>query len=328
MARKVSQRRMPTASPTRVNTAPSSPAPLSRSPINRGLATLFRMANADGGSCPKCEEKLQRSSGPGRDPNVAPPIVREVLRSPGRPLDDGVRTDMEQRFGGADFGGVRVHTDAKAADSAEAVNARAYTVGSSAVMGRGQSAQTGPLLAHELPHTPQSLASPSIPLRVAPNNHPSEVEAGRVAASVSGPSAGATPTLSRANGLFRTCAANPTEAFYRGAPNYCADTGFSGSLHPGQTCYREVPVRADYFDCPPGDQVCFDDDRNCHDSFDLVSTVESKDSDGSCNLHGYCFGGHAKDDIIPGLTDIALGPVREWYSDLDCSIRQLYGAPC
>ncbi len=276
MARKVSERRMPNAPPQRAGAAPSSAA-LSRSASNQGLSTLFRMANAAQAE--------------------APPIVHEVLRSPGRPLDAGVRNDMEHRFGGADFGNVRVHTDSKAADSAEAVNARAYTVGSDLVMGRGQTAQAvSPLLAHELAHTLQSSPTQSI--------------------------------SPRGTGLFRTCAANPSETFYSGAPNYCTDTGFSGSLHPGQRCYREVPVRSDYFDCPPGDQVCFDDDGNCHDSYDLVSTVESKDADGGCNLHGYCFGGHATDDIIPGLTDIALAPFKEWYSDLDCSIRQLYGAPC
>ncbi len=46
MARKVSHRRLPTAPLQRASAAPSSPATLSRSASNRGLATLFRMANA------------------------------------------------------------------------------------------------------------------------------------------------------------------------------------------------------------------------------------------------------------------------------------------
>jgi hypothetical protein len=65
---------------------------------------------------------------------------------------------MESRFG-HDFSGVRVHTDAKAASSARAVNALAYTVGRDIVFGAGQyapHASTGQeLLAHELAHTVQ-----------------------------------------------------------------------------------------------------------------------------------------------------------------------------
>ncbi len=47
------------------------------------------------------------------------PLVQEVLRSPGQPLDPATRAFMEPRFD-HDFGHVRMHTDAKAADSARA----------------------------------------------------------------------------------------------------------------------------------------------------------------------------------------------------------------
>jgi hypothetical protein len=66
-----------------------------------------------------------------------PPIVNEVLRSPGQPLDAAICTFMEPRFG-YDFSQVRVHTDARAAESARAVNALAYTVGRDVVFGAGQ----------------------------------------------------------------------------------------------------------------------------------------------------------------------------------------------
>src|SRR5438105_12460304 len=69
---------------------------------NGALSVLFR-ATKEEEPCPKCAGKLHRRAGPGRDPGAAPLIVYEVLRSPGRPLDDGVRADMEERFGGADF---------------------------------------------------------------------------------------------------------------------------------------------------------------------------------------------------------------------------------
>ena len=88
--------------------------------------------------------------------------MQEVLRSPGQQLDTQTRAFMEPRFG-HDFGRVRVHTDAKSAESARAVNALAYTVGSDVVFGEGQFApQTTEgqrLVAHELTHVAQQEAS-------------------------------------------------------------------------------------------------------------------------------------------------------------------------
>ncbi|ULA61577.1 MAG: hypothetical protein LZF60_340117 [Nitrospira sp.] len=88
----------------------------------------------------------------------APPSVQEVLASPGRPLDRSARNFFESRFG-HDFGQVRVHADAKAAESARSVNALAYTVGRDVVFGAGQYSphtRTGQrLLAHELAHVVQ-----------------------------------------------------------------------------------------------------------------------------------------------------------------------------
>src|SRR5436190_115935 len=57
-----------------------------------------------------------------------PPIVQEVLRSPGQPLDRETRVFVESRFG-QDFSRVRLHTDGRATDSVRLVNALAYTVG-------------------------------------------------------------------------------------------------------------------------------------------------------------------------------------------------------
>ncbi len=89
---------------------------------------------------------------------IAPPIVHDVLRSPGQPLDLKTRAFFEPRFG-HDFGNVRVHTDEKAAASARAVNALAYAVGPNVVFAAGQYApRTDPgqhLLAHELAHVCQ-----------------------------------------------------------------------------------------------------------------------------------------------------------------------------
>ena len=102
------------------------------------------------------KEQLQtKSAGQNELRGDAPPIVNEVLRSSGRPLDANTRDFMESRFG-YDFSGVRLHTDAKAAKSAQAVNANAYTVGRHIALAEGQYApQTlagRQLLAHELTH--------------------------------------------------------------------------------------------------------------------------------------------------------------------------------
>ena len=86
------------------------------------------------------------------------PLVQEVLRSPGQPLDPATRAFMEPRFD-HDFGHVRMHTDAKAADSARVVCAHAYTMGRNVVFGQNEFApathQGRELLAHELAHTIQ-----------------------------------------------------------------------------------------------------------------------------------------------------------------------------
>src|SRR5271157_4589128 len=105
------------------------------------------------------KEKRLAASSPGHNPPGAiPPIVDEVLRSPGQPLDAGTRAFMEPRFG-HDFSKVRVHTDAKAAESAQAVQAHAYTVGSDMVFGAAQyapgTAAGNSVLAHELTHVVQ-----------------------------------------------------------------------------------------------------------------------------------------------------------------------------
>lgn len=177
-----------------------------------------------GGEYAECHKKrlaLQRASlslvgrraeGEG---HIAPPIVHDVLRSPGQPLDPRTRAFMEPRLGhalsrvsirpssaeniqskltvnspddqfeqeanqvaeqaihaptlgassaeeakpGHNFRQVRIHTDARAAESARAVNALAYTVGKDIVFGAGQykpkTGEGSQLLAHELTHVLQ-----------------------------------------------------------------------------------------------------------------------------------------------------------------------------
>ena len=60
---------------------------------------------------------------------------------------------------GVDFSQVRLHTDARAADTAKSINAKAFTVGHDIAFGAGQYAPESPegqrLLAHELTHVAQ-----------------------------------------------------------------------------------------------------------------------------------------------------------------------------
>jgi hypothetical protein len=92
----------------------------------------------------------------------APPVVDAVLRSPGRALDGDSRAFFEPRFG-RDFTQVRVHDDALAACSADAVSAEAYTVGRHIVFASGRHAPRSTagraLLAHELTHVVQQSAA-------------------------------------------------------------------------------------------------------------------------------------------------------------------------
>jgi hypothetical protein len=128
--------------------------------------------------------QLQRTA-PDGGHAAAPRLVQDVLRSPGRPLEPAVLAETEDRFG-HDFSQVRIHTDARSAESARAVNARAYTVGREVVFDSGRYApgtrDGRRLLAHELTHVMQQrgvAAQPSV-LTIAPPRGPLEAEADRL----------------------------------------------------------------------------------------------------------------------------------------------------
>ncbi len=94
------------------------------------------------------------------------PALRDTHSATARPLDPSTRAFFEPRFG-HDFSRVRVHSDARAAASAQALNALAYTVGTDVVFAAGRFApQTAPgrsLLAHELAHVvQQSRSEPTV----------------------------------------------------------------------------------------------------------------------------------------------------------------------
>ncbi|HLM54878.1 MAG TPA: DUF4157 domain-containing protein [Pyrinomonadaceae bacterium] len=95
-------------------------------------------------------------------PAAAPPVVREALDAPGRPLEAGTRDFMESRFG-HDFSRVRIHDDTRADASSRALDAAAYTVGRDIVFRAGRyepgTAAGRRLIAHELTHVLQQGAA-------------------------------------------------------------------------------------------------------------------------------------------------------------------------
>ncbi len=71
------------------------------------------------------------------------------VTSPAEPMEHGLRTEMEQRFEGADFSGVLVHKGPQARESAALLDAKAYASGPHIVAG-GE--MTKKEWAHELTH--------------------------------------------------------------------------------------------------------------------------------------------------------------------------------
>ena len=144
---------------------------VSGTPITQAINGIQRKCSC-GGTCDACKDKDadEEYGRVQRMPTVAsrsvhtssalspPPLVHEVLRAPGQPLDPATRAFFEPRFG-HDFSRIRVHTDAKAAESAKSINARAYTVGHQIVFGAKWYApatdEGAKLLAHELTHVMQ-----------------------------------------------------------------------------------------------------------------------------------------------------------------------------
>jgi len=137
-----------TYAPTR-GTEHSSGAPVSMLPVHqpRVISGLTHWSE-------RSMQNLWRSAQP--RPTVS--WVTDVARAPGRPLDNATRAVMETRFG-HDFSSIRVHSDDRAAASAERLGATAYAAGRHLVFARGQYApgteRGRHLLAHELAHVVQ-----------------------------------------------------------------------------------------------------------------------------------------------------------------------------
>lgn len=217
--------------------------------------------NLAGGECADYKKKdpLRRKATCGAEVQEVPSIVHDVLSSPGQPLETGTRTFFAQRFA-HDFSGVRVHADSRAAESARAVNALAYTVGQQVVFGAGQfrpeTTSGKHLLAHELAHVvqqqganPGALSTFSIGGANDPAEHEADLAAARVISGSETPAA-ATASAATVPVLRRAC--GPTAI---GTPAGC----------------RDVPDMGPFVS--PGNVYKFD--RNC-DTFQTSTNEERR----------------------------------------------------
>ena len=201
-------------------------------------------SGGESGECTECKRKemtLQRNAASHREPAAVPPIVSDVVNSPGQPLDAATRAFFEPRFG-HDFSRVRVHTDPKAMQSARAVNALAYTIGRDIVLAKSESAASEhvrTLLAHELTHVLQQgqghvSVGDNSSLRLGAPDDSNEMEASRVAREVmtlgesgeleSGPSKASRSWLSVSHSLLPSPRRNPPLYIARQClnPDICA----------------------------------------------------------------------------------------------------------
>lgn len=108
----------------------------------------------------KEDESVQAKEPENSASNSVPELETHIhnIKGGGQPLQGTIRTFFETRFN-HDFSQVRIHTNAKASELSQAVNARAFTMGRDIVFNTGQYAPNTiagrQLLAHELTHTIQ-----------------------------------------------------------------------------------------------------------------------------------------------------------------------------
>lgn len=169
---------------------------------DRRLRTMIRAKLRIGASGDRFEEEADRVaervvSAGGGDPQLPRPISRSHLRISRMPIStppiptasrsagiegtvakgiaeggahlrEEVRSRMEEGMG-EDFSDVKIHTGGSAAQSAQALNARAYTLGRDIVFGAGEfdtaSREGRQLLAHELTHVAQQRGGDSAVVR-------------------------------------------------------------------------------------------------------------------------------------------------------------------
>jgi hypothetical protein len=190
------------------------------------------------------------------------PIIDEVLRSPGRPLDPATRRFMEPRFG-YDFRHVRVHRDTQATQSARCIYAKAYTAGPHIVFDSNyyspDTATGRHLLAHELSHLVQQQGGKHLILRKEVYQRVARANRGSVAP-------GDWLDVDRQEWEMASL------------------HGFESSLSPTNTFMRAVYYNTQHFRPKEYKTV-----RERHDYYDLISYVLERDRNTPAALKGIRF---------------------------------------
>jgi hypothetical protein len=141
----------------------------------------------------------------GKTKDAGEPQATQVQLKSGQPLDAQVRLRMESAFG-RDFSGVRIHTDAKAGELSEELNAQAFTIGKDIAFKDGEyqpGTESGDkLIAHELAHVAQQEGAASSVQKSAHESSAFEADADEAArVAVYSPQPGAKTDLAHlANG--------------------------------------------------------------------------------------------------------------------------------
>lgn len=254
--------------------------------------------------CAECEEELAQRGADASMAGVGGPTPATfisgfgALKGGGQPLDSGLRAYFEPRFG-RDFGGVRVHTGERASHLAADIEARAFTLGQEVVFGRNQyqpNADSGRrLVAHELVHTVQQGSGKATVQRRVCGPNPL------------GPPIGAAHPLPPGVPM-RPCML--TEVQVQGSGQWCVDN----HPHRDETCYRSIPTRTDWHDCPSGEQYCYTANYCCHASPDAHTPTDERSPayPGQCIDHDYCLLAHLSVDVIPSRVRHEWRQTEQW----------------
>lgn len=158
---------------------------------DREAAPRYRKAPAPG-KRPLTARVYRHAEGADRAPGThAAEALERAAVGGGSPLPDQLRAMLERALG-VSLGGVRVHTAPASAEAAEAIHARAYTVGDHIHFARGTYAPDDPegqrLIAHEVAHAVQhggggavAPASGEVDLELSQPGDAAEAEADRFA---------------------------------------------------------------------------------------------------------------------------------------------------
>ncbi len=125
------------------------------------------------------EETLQTKTTSGQPLTVSSSLQNRItaLQGGGQSLPQSERNFFEPRFG-TDFSQVRIHAGSQAAETASAINARAFTLGRDVVFGAGQyqpsTFEGRRLFAHELTHVMQQSEMPSAQIWVPTASRPDD----------------------------------------------------------------------------------------------------------------------------------------------------------